>query len=70
MEEEKKDESIWKRILVKLTSLKTWIALWAMFMFTYMLITKQDAFAELGWGLIGLIGGDVAANVIQKKINK
>lgn len=61
---------LWKRVLIKLTSLKTWIAIWAMVIFTYMLVTKQAAFADLGWGLLALIGGDVVANVIQKKINK
>ena len=65
---EEKETPLWKRLLIKLTSLKTWIALWSMFMFTYMLFTKQEAFAELGWGLLALIGGDVVANVVQKKI--
>lgn len=63
-------KDIWKRIILKLTSVKTWITLWAMFMFTYMMFTKQEAFADLGWGLIGLIGGGITANVIQKKIEK
>lgn len=67
---EEKETPIWKRILIKLTSLKTWIALWSMFMFTYMLVTKQEAFADLGWGLLALIGGDVIANVVQKRLIK
>lgn len=63
-------KEIMKRILYKLTSLKTWIAIWAMVMFSWMFVTKQPEFAELGWGLLLLIGEDVVANVVQKKINK
>ena len=67
---EEKKESIWRRILVKITSFKNITAIWSMVMFTIMLVTKQEGFSDLGWGLLAIIGGDITANVIQHKINK
>lgn len=59
---------IFKRVLLKLTSFKNIVCIWCMFIFTYMLVTKQEAFASLGWGLLGIIGGCIGVNVLQKKL--
>lgn len=67
---EEKKESIWKRILVKLTSFKNIMAVWSMFMITYIIFSKQPDFVDICWGFLAICGGDVIANVIQKKINK
>lgn len=69
MEEEKK-ESIWKRILIKLTSFKNIMAIWAMIMITVIIFKNEANFVDLCWGFLGLCGGDVIANIVQKKINK
>ena len=64
------EEPIWKRILLKLTSFKNIICLWACVMFTILIVTKQAEFKELGYGLLVIIGGNIGANVLQKKIEK
>lgn len=59
---------ILKRIAIKLTSFKNLICIWACSTLTYILVTKQSSFSELGWGLLALIGGCVGVNILQKKI--
>lgn len=61
-------KSLLKRIAIKLTSTKTWVALWAMFLVTWIVITKQEAFNYLAFALVVLIGCFLGVNLTQKLI--
>jgi len=55
-------------VLRKLGSVKVWIALWSMFLITYIVVKDLTAFNNLAMLAVGPVTGYLAANVWGDKI--
>ena len=66
--EEEKKESRVSKILQKLTSVKTWVVLWAMFVITYIIIADRSEFLVIAQMLCVVPPAYLGVNVWQKNI--
>jgi len=57
-----------KKVLRKLGSVKVWIALWSMWLITFIVVKDQTGFANLAILALTPIIGYLGANVWQDKI--
>lgn len=63
-------KDILERLLVKLTSVKTWIVIFAMVLTTYIVFNKEYEFATLAYILVGIIATYCGVNVFEKSLLK
>lgn len=58
---------MWKRLLLKLTSVKTWLLIWATALIAYIVIKDKVAFNNLTMLLAGIIISYFPVNLIEKR---
>lgn len=67
--EEMKRESIWRRVLVKATSSKLIVTVWAMVVSSYIVFADKPEFEGIAYLCIGTVLAYILGNVIQKGIS-
>lgn len=60
-------KSMLKRIALKLTSIKTILALWCCFIVTFITVNNAVELNNIAYGCLGLIAVYTGVNVVQKK---
>lgn len=57
---------MFKRLLLKLTSVKTWIAIWSLWLISYIVVSDKPQFETLALSLLAVPTSYFVANTIQK----
>lgn len=65
----KKNEPLWKRVLVKFTSVKTLVTFWACFLISFLAIRNLSEYNNVALALTAVPIGYFAANSFQHKID-